>query len=188
MFPVSIWSEIRHLTTHLFSPYLKEAAAPVCEATGGFLGWCSGGHVVQASGSLSRLGQCPPGRELCGSKTRFSCGATRGNSCFDHSQYYRGAGLSVCLLFQLSDSPSSQILASIIFVCGLNSCPLITCLPCFLTVSDHHALHSYILFPCPHTYIINFPSRTASVPAQLLCFPARHKVLGAALQRLHAKL
>lgn len=64
-----------------------------------------------------------------------------------------------------------------LFYFELNCCPLITCLHRFLTVSHFHSLHSFILFSCPHPVIIYFPSRTASVPTQLLSFPTHRKFM-----------
>lgn len=40
---------------------------------------------------------CQQGPQLCGSETHFSCGETRGNSRFGHSQCYGGAGLLECV-------------------------------------------------------------------------------------------
>lgn len=88
-----------------FFPYLKEAAAPVREATGRITGCWAGGHVVFLSTGLGNSlvwvlvevwDSVCRGRSSVGQKTHFSCGAARGNSCFGHSQYYGGAGLLEC--------------------------------------------------------------------------------------------
>ena len=98
-------------------PYLKEAAAPVREATGRITGWRAGGHVVFLSTGLanSLVWVCVEvwdsvcrGRSSVGQKTHFSCGAARGNSCFGHSQYYEVLvcwnALTLASLFLLSPS------------------------------------------------------------------------------------
>lgn len=76
-------SQLSHPSPSL---YLKEAATPVCEAAGGIPRRWAGGHVVFLSTGpgnsclwvcVLRLGRRLQGPELCGSKTHFSCGATR---------------------------------------------------------------------------------------------------------------
>lgn len=99
----------------------------------------------------------------------LSCGAPRGNSSFGHSRGYSDARLLG--IFDCHSPPLPPF-----FYFGLNCCPLITCLHRFLTVSHFHSLHSFILFSCPHPVIIYFPSRTASVPTQLLSFPTHRKL------------
>lgn len=99
----------------------------------------------------------------------LSCGAQR------KFQFRPQSGLQWCssagnLWLSLSSPPP-------LFYFGLNCCPLITCLHRFLTVSHFHSLHSFILFSCPHPVIIYFPSRTASVPTQLLSFPTHRKLM-----------
>lgn len=58
------------------------------------------------SGVCLGLRPCQQGPQLCGSETHFSCGETRGNSCFGHSQCYGGAGLLECIQCACFSSPS----------------------------------------------------------------------------------
>lgn len=102
----------------------------------------------------------------------LSCGAPRGNSSFGHSRGYSDARL-----LGIFDCHSPPLLPSPFFILGWTA---VLWLPVSTVSSPYHIFTLFIPSSCSHvlipSFIIYFPSRTASVPTQLLSFPTHQKL------------